>query len=127
MFDITKDDLKKSQLCPVGLHLFTVVEVEDEYENAKGTTVQKVNFESEKGYQISYWFNDAMLSSVIEFISAADNINLDMETFAGMQVNLKDYVGKKFAGNVVHEKRKDGGNKVNAVIENFYSADKVPF
>lgn len=123
-FDVTKEDLKKSQKCPVGMHLATLVEVEDEYLNEKGTNVQKCEFETDKGHIVPYWFNDKMVSAVLEFIAAADDIVLTEENMPS-RIDLKDYKGKRVAISVSHTK--DKNNKLQAQIDNFFSASKVPF
>jgi len=123
-FTVNKQDLKKSQKCPPGMHLFTLTEVEDEYFNEKGTKVQRVDFESDGGYIVPYWFNDKFSSNLLEFIQAADGITLDMN-MEDLDIDLKDYKGKKVAGSVSHVK--DKNNKIQAQIDNFFSPDKVPF
>lgn len=125
-FNFTTTDVRKSQKCPVGMHIATLTEVEEPYFNAKGTTVQKVNFETDKGYSVPYWFNDKFMANLIEFVEAADNIKFDPEAEnTDVSIDLKNYIGKKLAIAVSH--RKDDNNKIQAQIDNFFSADKVPF
>lgn len=124
-FELTPEDLKRSQKCPPGMHIFTVTAVDEEYLNDNGTTVQRMEFESDKGYMVSTWFNNKFQSSVIEFVQAADKITFTEESIKNVKINLKDYLGKKVAGSVSH--RKDNNNKIQAQIDNFFSADKVPF
>lgn len=126
-FKITKDDLKKSQRCPPGTHVATLVEVEEPYisENS-GCTVQKCVFETDKGHQVPVWFNDAVTANLIEFVEAADNVKMNMDNIDSMpEIELKDYKGKRVAIAVSHNK--DGKGKIQANIDNFFSADKVPF
>lgn len=120
-FEVTKDDIKKSQKCPPGMHIATLVSVEKEYLNEKGTTVQRVDFDTDGGYSVPYWFNDKMTSSLIEFAEAADNVKLDADT----SIELMDYKGKKVCLSVSHAK--DKNNKIQAQIDNFYPSDKVPY
>jgi hypothetical protein len=124
-FKITKDKLKQSVMCPVGTHLMTLIEVEDEYISAKGTNVQPALFETDSGYQIKTWFNDAVMRQLIEFVEAADNIKFNMEKMEDVSINLKEYVGKRVAGVVSPGTDKNGKPVVQ--IDNFYSAEKVPF
>lgn len=123
-FSFDKSDFRKSQKCPPGMHIATLVEVEEEYYNEKGTQVQRANFETDKGYDISTWFNDKMPSFMYEFVAAADDVTLT-EDNAPTNIDLKEYVGKKVAISVSHGK--DKNNKVQAQIDNFFSAAKVPF
>lgn len=124
-FTLTKQDLKKSALCPPGMKLFTLVEVEPQYVSKKGTSTQKCDFESDEGYVVPTWFNAAVLNNLFEFIAAADHITFDMEKMETISVKLEDYKGKRVAGSVSHRKTDDG--KIVAQIDNFYDADKVPF
>lgn len=123
-FGFTKDDFKKAQKCPPGMHLATLTEVEDEYMNEKGTNIQKANFETDNGYIVPYWFNDKMPGPVFEFIGAADNITITEDNMPE-RINIKDYLHKRVAISVSHVK--DKNNKIQAQIDNFFSADKVPF
>jgi hypothetical protein len=126
-FKPTKDDLKKSQKCPPGMHLGELVEVEEEYVSDKGATVQKCWFETNKGYQIPVWFNDKVMSNLFEFVEAADKIKLDMDTIEDMPpIDLKNYLHKPVAFSVSHNKSEKDG-KIYTQIDNFFSADKVPF
>lgn len=120
-FDVTKSDIKKSQKCAPGMHIATLITVDEQYLNEKGTTVQKVEFDTDSGYSIPYWFNDKMTSSLIEFAEAADNCKLSEDT----SIELKDYKGKKVCLSVSHAK--DKNNKIQAQIDNFYSSEKVPY
>ena len=106
------------------MHLATLTSVEDEYQNDKGTNIQKCDFETDSGYTIPKWFNDGFMSDLIEFVEAADNIKFDPEN-TDTDIDLHDYVGKKVAIQVSHGK--DKNNKIQAQIDNFYTADKVPF
>lgn len=125
-FDITPQDLKKAQKCPPGMHIFTLVEVEEPYLKENGNEVQKADFESDKGHVVPTWFNSSFKANLIEFIQAADNIILTDEMLRTLPpVDLKNYIGKKVAASVSH--RRDNNNKVQAQIDNFFSADKVPF
>jgi hypothetical protein len=127
-FKLTKADLKKSALCTPGMHSFTLVKVNEPYlkEGKNGpTTVQQCDFESAEGYVVPVWFNTVVMSNLFEFVAAADNVVFDMEKFEDVDIELKDYVGKKVAASVSH--RVDNNNKPQAQIDNFYSADKVPF
>jgi hypothetical protein len=124
-FKVTKEDLKKSQKCPVGMHVGTLVEVEEQYFNEKGTSVQKCVFETDAGYQVPVWFNDKVMSNLIEFVEAADKIKLDMATMADMDIRLENYKGRRVAFSVSHQK--DKNNKMQSQIDNFFNADKVPF
>lgn len=122
-FQVSKQDIKKSQRCPQGMNIFTLVTVDDAYTNAKGTMVQKADFESEDGYCVSFWFNDKMLGMIIEFVAAADDVDA-MGIDAG-DIELKDYLDKKVAAMIVHSK--DDKGKLQASIENFFSTSKIPF
>lgn len=124
-FSITKEDLKKSQKCPAGMHFATLVEVEEPYKSEKGVEVQKCVFETDKGYSVPVWFNDAVLANLIEFIGAADKVTFDLETMATMNIDLKKYKGKRVALSVSHVKDKNG--KVQSQIDNFFNSDRVPF
>jgi hypothetical protein len=103
----------------------TLIEVEEPYVNDKGTTVQRANFETDAGHVVPKWFNDAVLRDLIEFVEAADHVKFDMETMEDLPIELKNYIGKKVAISVSHVK--DKNNKVQAQIDNFFSADSVPF
>lgn len=121
-FTIEKDDIKKSQKCPPGIHKATLTLVEDVYYNEKGTEIQKCEFETEEGYIVPVWFNNKMLGPIIEFVEAADKVKLTEDT----SVDLKKYEGTgKVCISVSHIK--DKNNKIQAQIDNFFSADKVPF
>lgn len=126
-FKPTKKDLQRSALCPVGMHLFTVVSTEKPYLNEKGTKIEKVDFETNEGYLVPIWFNDKMLDSLLKFVEAADNIRFDLEKDGDNlpEIELRDYVGKKVAGSVSH--RKDNDGKPKAQIDEFFTADSVPF
>lgn len=124
-FKVTKSDLKKSILCPVGMHDFTLVVVEEPYLKPSGISVQKCDFETESGYSVPVWFNSVVMSNLFEFVAAADKITFDLEKFEDMIIELKDYKGKKVTGSVSHRKTDDG--KVVAQIDNFYESGKVPF
>jgi len=125
-FKITKDDLKKSQKLVPGMHIVTLTQVEEPYFNEKGTAVQKVEFETDKGVVQPYWFHqtDMGLRSLIEFIEAADDIKLDSE-LPDTDIELRNYIGKKVCIATSMGKDKNGKNQIN--IDNFYSAKKVPF
>jgi hypothetical protein len=122
-FEFSKDDLKKSQKCPAGMHVATLVEVEDEYMNDKGNTVQKCSFETLAGYFIPVWFNAKMPGPVFELVAAAEGITITEENMPS-KIVLKDYIGKKVALSVSHAK--DKNNKIQAQVDNFFNADKVP-
>lgn len=124
-FDLTPEDLKKSQKCPPGMHMMTVREVGDEYFNDNQTTVQQMDLETDKGYFVSTWFNNKFKSNIIEFVEAADRIKFTDESIKNVKIDLKNYVGKTVVGSVSH--RKDKNNKIQAQIDNFFSSDKVPF
>lgn len=124
-FTLTPEDLKKSQKCPPGMHIFTITKVGDEYLNDNGTTVQQMDLETDKGYIVSTWFNNKFQSNIIDFIQAVDKVTLTPETIKDLTIDLKDYQGKRVAGAVSH--MKDKNNKIQAQIDNFFSADKVPF
>jgi hypothetical protein len=126
-FKLNKDVLAKSAKCPTGMHIATLTEVEDTYFSEKGTEVQKANFETDKGYNIPMWFNgsDMGLGQILEFVQAADDVTFTADNMAELDINLKEYVGKKVCLSVSHGK--DKNNKVQAQIDNFFSAKKVPF
>lgn len=124
-FKVTKSDLKKSILCPVGMHVFTLVTVEEMYLKPNGNSVQKCDFETDAGYTVPVWFNSVVMSNLFEFVAAADKVTFDLEKFEDMTIELKDYKGKKVAGSVSHRKTDDG--KIVAQIDNFYEDGKVPF
>lgn len=125
MFNLTKEDLQKSQKCPPGMHIATLTEVEEPYISPKsGCDVQKVVFETSKGYSVPNWFNSTVLGPLFEFIEAADNIKFDVDNMKEISVDLKKYIGKKVCISVSH--RKEDG-KVYAQVDSFFSADKVPF
>lgn len=124
-FKLNKQELQKSQKCPPGLHPATLVEAEEMYVSEKGAEVQKCIFETDAGYQVPVWFNDKVMSNLIEFVEAADKVKFDMENMEEVDINLKKYVGKKVYISVSHVK--DKNNKIQAQIDNFYNSDKVPF
>lgn len=126
-FKPTKQDLQKSQKCPPGMHLAELVEVEEEYVSEKsGATVQKCVFETNAGYQVPVWFNDKVMTNLFEFVEAADNIKLSMDTIDDMPpIDLKNYLHKKVAISVSHVK--NDKNQIFPQIDNFFAADKVPF
>lgn len=124
-FKLTKSDLKKSVLCPVGMHTFTLVNLGEPYLSAKGTSVQQAEFETDAGYSVSTWFNDKVTSNLFEFVAAADKVTFKIEDFTETEVELKDYKGKKVCGSVSHRKTDDG--KIVAQIDNFYEEGKIPF
>lgn len=124
-FKLTAEDLKKSAKCPVGMHLATLVAVDEPYLNDKGTEIQKADFETDQGYSVPKWFNDKFISDLFEFVEAADKIKFDANNFKETELDLRNYKGKKVAISVSHQK--DKNNKVQAQIDNFFSADKVPF
>lgn len=121
-FKPTKKDYLKAQLCPVGMRLLTLTDVEKPYLNDKGTEIQKCDFEDSEGYIISNWFNDKMLDTLINFVESADNVKLDPENMP--VIELRDYIGKKVAASISHRKVDD---KMRTSIDEFYTADKVPF
>lgn len=125
-FKVTAEDLKKSIKCPPGMHLAKLVTVEAPYFNEKQTEVQRVDFETDKGYSVPYWFNNKMTSSIFEFVQAADKVTFTPETMQEMEIELADYVGKEVAISVSHNKSEKDG-KINCQIDNFYQAGKVPF
>lgn len=124
-FKLTKDDLKKSALCPPGIHNFTLVNIEEPYVKPNGNTVQKCDFETDNGYVIPVWFNANMISSIFDFVAAADKVTFSLDTFSEMEIDLKNYKGKRVSGNVSH--RADDNNKPQAQIDSFYAEGKVPF
>lgn len=125
-FKMTKADLKKSALCPPGMHAATLIEVEAAYVKPdNGNTVQKCDFETDAGYVISAWFNAKMMASLFEFVQAADKVTFNLETMEDMSIELKEYKGKRVTISVSHVKNKDG--KINAQIDNFYEEGKIPF
>lgn len=124
-FKVTKSDLKKSILCPVGMHLFTLVAVEEPYLKTNGCTVQKCDFESDKGYSVSVWFNSTVMANLFDFVAAADKVTFDLEKFEDTAIELKDYKGKQVTGSISHRKLDDG--KLVAQIDNFYEEGKVPY
>jgi hypothetical protein len=124
-FKLNKEGLLKSATCPPGLTKFTLVVVEEPYVSKKGATVQKCDFESEKGYTVSVWFNSAVMGNLYEFVEAADDAKFDPTKMGEIDLNLKEYIGKEVVGSVSH--RKDDNGKVQAQIDNFYTVDKVPF
>lgn len=124
-FKLTAEDLKKSAKCPVGMHLATLVVAEEPYISEKGNETQKCDFETDQGYTISKWFNEKFTGDLFEFVAAADKIKFDATTFKETEIELKNYRGKKVAISVSHGKDKNG--KVQANIDNFFSADKIPF
>jgi hypothetical protein len=124
-FKVTKNDLKKSILCPVGMHSFTLVNVEAQYLKPNGVSVQKCDFETESGYSVSTWFNSSVMANLFEFVAAADKVTFDLEKFEEMEIKLEDYKGKKVSGSVSHRKTDDG--KLVSQIDNFYEEGKVPF
>ena len=131
-FKPTKKDLQRSAICPVGMHLVTAVSVGKEYLNDSGTQVQQVDFETTDGYIIPKWFwysvKKQMLDpDVLKFVQAADNITFDMEKDGDNlpEIELKDYEGKKVAVSVSHQK--DNNGKVQPNIDEYFTADSVPF
>lgn len=124
-FKIDAEDLKKSQKCPVGMHIATLTEVGKPYFNDKQTEIQQCFFETEKGYTTPYWFNNKMVSSILEFVQAADKVTFDAATMAEMDIELSDYIGKKVAISVSHIKDKNG--KLQSQIDNFFNSEAVPF
>ena len=124
-FTLTKTDLKKSALCPPGLAPITLVAVEESYLKPNGVTVQKCDFETDKGYIVPVWFNDKVPTNMIEYVQAADKITFDLENMSDFSFNPKEYIGKTCVGNISHRKTDDG--KVVAQIDNFYETGKVPF
>lgn len=107
------------------MHLATLVAVDEPYINDKGTEIQKADFETDAGYSVPKWFNDKFVSDLFEFVEAADKIKFDANNFKEIELDLKRYVGKKVAISVSHQKDKNA--KIQAQIDNFFSADKVPF
>lgn len=137
-FKPTKKDLQRSAICPVGMHLVTAVAVGKEYLNEGGTQVQQVDFETSEGYIVPKWFwysvKKQMLDpDVLKFVQAADNMTFDLEKISDdgegedalPEIELKDYEGKKVAISVSHQKDKNG--KVQPNIDEFFTADSVPF
>lgn len=122
-FNFSKDDFRKSQKCPAGMHIATLVEVEEPYIKDNGNEVQKCWFETSAGHQVPYWFNKNMPGPVFEFTGAADNVVFTEEN-APENIELKEYKGKRVAISVSH-RQTDKGIMPN--IDAFYSADKVPF
>lgn len=109
------------------MHLGFLAEVEDEYisDSKSKCTVVPCTFETDAGFQVKVWFNDAVMSNLIEFIEAADNFKINMDNVDQLPaINLKDYIGKRVAFSVSHVK--DKNNKIQAQIDNFFSADKAP-
>lgn len=123
-FEFDKKDFKKSQKAPPGMYIATLIIVEEPYYNDKGTSIEKATFETDNGYEVPFWFNDKMPGLVYEFIGAADSITFN-EDNVPTNIDLKEYVGKKVAISVSH--KKDKNNKIQAQIDNFFSASKVPF
>lgn len=123
-FKVTKQDLKKSQLCPPGMHNFTLITVKESYLKPNGVTVQETEFETDAGYIVKVFFNSTVMTNLFEFVAAADKITFDLTTFEDMEIELKDYIGKKVSGSVSHETRE---GKTYAGIDNFYQEGKVPF
>lgn len=124
--------MQRAALCPVGMHLFTVVSVGKEYLNEAGTQVQQVDFESQEGYIVPKWFwyspKKQMLDpDVIKFVQAVDNITFNVEKDGDdmPEIKLEEYIGKKFAGSVSHQK--DNNGKPQANIDEYFTADAVPF
>lgn len=124
-FKLTKGDLQKSVLCPVGMHTFTLTVVEEPYVSGKGASVQKCDFETDAGYTVSTWFNDKVMQNLFEFVAAADKVTFKLEDFVETKVELKDYKGKRVCGSVSHRKTDEG--KIVSQIDNFYEEGKVPF
>jgi len=122
-FKVTKDDIAKSQKCPPGMHIAELTLVGEEYLKDNGNTVQECEFTTTSGHNMRYWFNAKMVSSIIEFVCAADKV--EPAALEDKDINLKEYVGKKVCISVSHGK--DKNNKIQAQIDNFFSADKVPF
>jgi hypothetical protein len=108
------------------MHLGELIEVEEEYISEKGAQVQKCSFETKAGYLVPVWFNDKVMTNLFEFIEAADNVKLNMDTIDDMPpINLKEYLHKPVAFSVSHVK--NDKNQIFTQIDNFFSADKVPF
>ena len=127
-FKLNKEALLKSGLCPPGLTEATLVKVYPEYlkESKQGPmTVQQLDFETKKGYTVPTWFNSVMMGNLFEFVAAADKVVFDPDTFAEVEIELKDYVGKEVVISVSHGKTKEG--RVVAQIDNFYMVGQVPF
>lgn len=124
-FKPTVEDLKRSQKCPAGMHRATLITVDDEYFNDKGTSIQKCEFETENGHIVPFWFNDKMMGMILEFVSAADKTVITEDMLADMDIELREYKGKAVALSVSHVK--DKNNKLQAQIDNFFNEDKVPF
>jgi hypothetical protein len=124
MFKVTKEDVKKSAICPPGMHISTVISVEEPYYNDNKTLVQRMDLETASGHTLIKFFNNKFTSDIIEFVQAADNIVLG-DDMGDMDVDLADYIGKKIAVAVSHGK--DKNDKIQAQVVNFYPADKVPF
>lgn len=124
-FKLNKESLLKSAICPPGMTKGELVKVGEQYVSAKGATVQQADFETEKGYSVSVWFNDKVMANLFEFVAAADKVTFDPDNMQETEIDLKDYLHKPVVFNVSHRKTDDG--KVVAQIDNFYSADKVPF
>jgi hypothetical protein len=128
-FKLTKSDLKKSVLCPPGMHSFTLTTIDEPYlktaKNGTATTVQKCDFETNEGYTVSVWFNSVVMQNLFEFVAAADKVAFKLEDFTDTDVELKDYLNKKVSGSVSHRKTDDG--KIVAQIDNFYIDGKVPY
>lgn len=125
MFKLTKTDLKKSAICPPGMHALTLITVDEPYKKPSGIEVQKCEFETDNGHVVPVWFNSTVMTNLFEFVAAADKVAFNVETFTDTEVDLKDYKGKKVAGSVSHRKTDDG--KIVAQIDNFYEDGKVPF
>lgn len=128
-FQITKEVILKSGLCPPGLTPATLVKVYEPYikESKQGPmTVQQVDFETDKGYTIPMWFNSVVMGNLIEFVAAADKVQFNPDTVQTVDIELKEYVGKEIVLSISHGKSEKDG-KVRAQIDNFYETGKVPF
>lgn len=128
-FKLNKEQLLKSGLCPPGLTKSTLVKVYEPYlkDSKQGPmTVQQVDFETEKGYTIPYWFNSVVMGSLFEFVAAADKVTFNPDTMEDMDIDLKDYLHKEVVISVSHAKSEKDG-KIRAQIDNFYQEGKVPF
>lgn len=107
------------------MRVFTLVATGKPYKNEKGTTIEQADFESDDGYIVPFWFNDKMMGEVLKFVQAADGITFDTEGEDLPEINIKDYIGKKVACEIVHGK--DNNNKTVAQISDWFTADSVPF
>jgi hypothetical protein len=128
-FKLNKEALLKSGLCPPGLIEATLVKVYPPYlktaKNGEAMTVQQADFETKKGYTVATWFNSIVMTNIFEFVAAADKVTFDPDTFADVDIELKDYVGKEVVISVAHGKTDAG--RIVAQIDNFYQTGQVPF